>query len=55
MYYQIRKGERRNLDNAAYTRVGFTKWSAPTRPQVYLYGMLPPGTAKALLTVQISV
>lgn len=27
----------------------------PKTPQVYSYGMLPPGTAKATLTVQISV
>ncbi len=27
----------------------------PKDPQVYHYGMLPPGTAKAQLTVQISV
>lgn len=27
----------------------------PKDPQVYQYGMLPPGTAKAALTVKISV
>jgi hypothetical protein len=43
-------------ENANSSPMVFT-WrpGIPKDPQVYGYGMLPPGTAKAKLTVQISV
>jgi hypothetical protein len=43
-------------DDANSSPLVFT-WTAGMSkdPQVYQYGMLPPGTAKAKLTVQVSV